>query len=667
MKLARRFRRLAKGAVIAAAVAVVETTGLSVSTQADSKLTPINTNVYTPKNDGSGWLNGKNYAALSPRVIQLEHQANPKDNGKLLMTFEQVITNNQAKTGSPSFPIYESDDSGKSWKKVSSVLPTNHQGNSPRWGFMNCPQLYELPEKIGDMPKGTVVLAGNATPNDFNDPKAATDLEMMRSDDAGQNWTFESSIATAGPSKLLGDPVWEPYLMVYNHQLVCYYSDERDSSGLKPKAQALVHQTTTDGKTWSPIKFDVDPNKISDSRPGMATLAQLSNGKWVLTYEQEGGKNSGAKISDDPTNFNSADAGTTIAPGGAPYVTKLNNGDIAFNNNGNSTSDNKGGYVFVFKDQESLLKGTWHPTKQYSTQTGIGYNRQILPLANGMLLIANGHETNWNPSRIDVETIDVGDTEQTGGNVTVHYVDQNGKSIAPDDVLKGGQIGTSYDVSAKTAKQIDGYTLTGITTGKDDVTGNFGADPIDITVSYRTIQSSGTPTGPIIPNSNTPTNPTNPTTDTPTKPTSTNQAAKPTKVKPFMAYAKRVVYKYDKATFTHSARLSKVAKNTTMKVVATAQSTNGAKRYQLSDGTYVTAKDSFVAPLYLTKKVKQLRVIKTEGVYTYKERTLARKNRVKHVKRGTTLRVKRLITHRLTTRYQLTNGNYVTGNVQFVK
>lgn len=54
----------------------------------------------------------------------------------------------------------------------------------------------------------------------------------MTIDSSGRyTWTFVSHVAHGGEA--LPDngltPVWEPFLMLYKGQIVCYYSDQRDS------------------------------------------------------------------------------------------------------------------------------------------------------------------------------------------------------------------------------------------------------------------------------------------------------------------------------------------------------------------------------------------------------------------------------------------------------
>ena len=63
-------------------------------------------------------------------------------------------------------------------------------------------------------------------------------------------------------------------------------------------------------------------------------------------------------------------------------------------------------------------------------------------------------------------------------------------------------------------------------------------------------------------------------------------------------------------------------------------------------------------------KNKQVTVIAKKGVNAYQKANLTKK--VKHYKTGTRLKVKKLVKHNLTTRYQLTNGNFVTANKKLV-
>ena len=68
-------------------------------------------------------------------------------------------------------------------------------------------------------------------------------------------------------------------------------------------------------------------------------------------------------------------------------------------------------------------------------------------------------------------------TPVQAADVTVHYQDENGKTIAPDEVLKGN-VGDGYISMAKT---VSGYTLKA---RPDNATGFFSASPQSVTYVY---------------------------------------------------------------------------------------------------------------------------------------------------------------------------------------
>jgi len=72
------------------------------------------------------------------------------------------------------------------------------------WGMLNCPELYELPQAIGDMPAGTMLLAGNSVPGD----RSTTRMALYKSIDLGRTWTYVSTIATGGSHNIGGDPIY---------------------------------------------------------------------------------------------------------------------------------------------------------------------------------------------------------------------------------------------------------------------------------------------------------------------------------------------------------------------------------------------------------------------------------------------------------------------------
>ncbi|KKA30496.1 hypothetical protein TD95_002068 [Thielaviopsis punctulata] len=218
--------------------------------------------IFTPPSNAN-WTNP---GVLYARSIQLQ-------NGDILATWE----NYSPEPPLVYFPIYKSTDNGSTWAEVSKVQDTVNG-----WGLRYQPNLYQLPEAVGEYPAGTVLCAGNSIPQDLSKTK----LDIYASKDSGETWEFVSSLGEGGealPNNGL-TPIWEPLLMQHRYvdgTVVAYYSDQRD-----PKyAQKLVHTTSTNLKDWSAIVNDIfDPNSYT-ARPGMAAVTALPNGQWMYAYE----------------------------------------------------------------------------------------------------------------------------------------------------------------------------------------------------------------------------------------------------------------------------------------------------------------------------------------------------------------------------------------------
>jgi len=138
-------------------------------------------------------------------------------------------------------------------------------------------------------------------------------------------------------------------------------------------------------------------------------------------------------------------------------------------------------------------------------------------------------------------------------------------------------------------------------------------------------------------------------------------------------YALKKVYLYQKPTFNQHQRLATYVKtnriNRPMFVVeGYARSESGLLRYQVKDSVgktgYITAKSDFSAPAYYQKSVKQIKVLNKQGIDSYQDLALTKEE--KHVKMGKTLKVIGLKHYHLTTRFELSNGQYVTANKKLV-
>ncbi|GHC94358.1 hypothetical protein GCM10010309_79710 [Streptomyces violaceochromogenes] len=146
----------------------------------------------------------------------------------------------------PSDSIYRSTDNGNSWSKLSDVADTQNG-----WGMRWQPELFELPTGIGDFPAGTILAAGDSVPSD----RSATKIDLYASTDRGRTWSFVTNIATGGAAFDTNGqtPVWEPFFLVSDGKLIVYYSDQRDPD----HGQKIVHQVSTDARTWGPVVDDV--------------------------------------------------------------------------------------------------------------------------------------------------------------------------------------------------------------------------------------------------------------------------------------------------------------------------------------------------------------------------------------------------------------------------
>ncbi|NUR03550.1 MAG: ricin-type beta-trefoil lectin domain protein [Streptomyces sp.] len=340
--------------------------------------------------------------SLYPRVLRLQH--NGSANGTLLATFEQYTN------GTPVFPIYRSTDNGNSWNRISDVADTQNG-----WGMRWQPELFELPTAIGAFPAGAILAAGDSVPSD----RSATKIDLYASTDRGQTWSFVSNIATGGAAfDTNGNtPVWEPFFLVSGGKLIVYYSDQRDPA----HGQKIVHQVSTDARTWGPVVNDVAMPTFSD-RPGMPTVAQLPNGTYIMSYEYggapEGNFSVYYKISADPEAFGSVTGiplRTTdgVVPQSSPYITWLPtggpNGTLALS--ANSADD-------LFINTQNGAANTW--TRINANLAG-GYSRGMTSLSDGHSLLAlsagRGGSNLSNP--VTYSTIDLGNGISDGATYTV--------------------------------------------------------------------------------------------------------------------------------------------------------------------------------------------------------------------------------------------------------
>lgn len=114
-------------------------------------------------------------------------------------------------------------------------------------------------------------------------------------------------------------PIWEPFLRLYNDQLICFYSDQRDPA----HGQKLTHQTTSDLQTWDANVDDVAYGDYN-ARPGMTTVSSLPDGRWIMTYEYGNAPDVSFaafyKVADSPLEFGAATGCPVVGADGSQPV-----------------------------------------------------------------------------------------------------------------------------------------------------------------------------------------------------------------------------------------------------------------------------------------------------------------------------------------------------------
>jgi len=346
-----------------------------------------NVTVYTPAS------NYTDPRVLYARTVELEK-------GVLLATWE----NYSPEPPLVYFPIYKSVDGGESWKEISKVTD---QVNG--WGLRYQPDLYVLPKRVGKFPAGTILCSGNSIPTDLS----LTKIDVYASRDKGHTWEFVSSVARGGaaiPNN--GIPaIWEPFVMYYKGQIVLYYSDQRDPA----YGQKLIHATSKDLLTWSADVEDVVSATYTD-RPGMTTVVQLPNGKYMMTYEFGGGPTIPAgtaykfpvyyRINDSPLDFNKSVSlpiytNDKIQPEGSPKVVWSPVGGV---NGTIIVSCGTKSQVFI-----NQALGDVNAWRTVPTPEGVSYTRHLRVLSNPnyLLIMGGGVLPPSTTNKVTVSVIDL--------------------------------------------------------------------------------------------------------------------------------------------------------------------------------------------------------------------------------------------------------------------
>ena len=349
--------------------------GMAVVPSAQAETSGVQT-IFTPTASAGFVDPGVMYA----RPITLHY--NGTANGTMLTTFE-TYTN-----GTPYFPVYKSTNGGSTWSYLSQVDDTvNHYGM--RWN----PDIYELPAALGSLPAGTLIEAGLSVPSNL----ASTTILLFDSTNQGASWSYLSTVAVGGEA-IAADPytpVWEPFLLMYGGQLIVYYSDQRDNS---VHSQMLVHQTSTNGSTWGAVVQDVT-YPAQSARPGMATVAAINGGQWIMTYEYCNAPGGSCpvyyKIAANPEDFGAATGQQIVLNDGTkpccqPYVVWTPSGGAD-----GTIVVSDGGQTALAVNTAGGAVGSW---KSEASNAPSGYSRSLMMMPDGntvMTLTGGLHNSNY--------------------------------------------------------------------------------------------------------------------------------------------------------------------------------------------------------------------------------------------------------------------------------
>ncbi|MFF0160640.1 RICIN domain-containing protein [Streptomyces sp. NPDC005263] len=412
-------------------------------------------------------LKGRGNCAVYPKSAQLP-------SGRLVASFEKsTVVPATGSADQQTLPVYKSDDHGTSWQPLSEVKAPAYLSNDPQYAKYTSnwtnPYLYTLPQDVGNLKQGTLLLASvvsgddyyytehkaadpNWTPSNDGDRKDLA-IALYSSTDEGATWKVVNvvttggwqggsagatgqNIAAANTNKQV-DPVWEPYLMVYKGRLVCYYSDENDYTGfnattgvptLDPandtatdsQGQILAHRTW-DGRSaqWSAPVVDVagltqnmggGKTEIGGGRPGMANVVRTTDGKWLLTFEYwGGGVNTKYLLADDPLKFYTGSATgtavTTLPLDTGSHTLATGGSPVLIRLPGGRLVYNAAGSGNVWVNESGRCDGTW---KEYQTTSPAGYSRDLQYVeGTGRIAILNNQGT----STIAYGEVDLGHSD----------------------------------------------------------------------------------------------------------------------------------------------------------------------------------------------------------------------------------------------------------------
>ena len=374
--------------------------------------------VFDPGQDTNWHYHGVFYG----RGLELQTDEAGLNKGKLYATSEYYY--NPGKWGQEHFPIFESDDGGQTWNHISDIYDTEFTKKKYKaaedgtyyeviegeegattyynewWSMVFEPQLFELPEDLANLKKGTVICGGVTKANNH------CAIVVYYSTDGLRTWNYLSTVALGGKEQTgIGSAIWEPFFVYENNALYCFFSDERGMSN--GGGQKLVFSKTSDGLNWGGV-VDVCNFQSENKhfRPGMPVVTRLPDGRYFMIYEgvnmHSGYLPTYYKITDDIEKWRPTEREDGVLPhpldGGSPYCITLTDGTLVVGAHGTNK---------VAVNTDSLKTNNW---TLVDTNIGNAYTRCLVPLMdNKFMVVSAGAYSAPDPHKltVSVEEIDI--------------------------------------------------------------------------------------------------------------------------------------------------------------------------------------------------------------------------------------------------------------------
>ncbi|MCH4165112.1 MAG: BspA family leucine-rich repeat surface protein [Lentilactobacillus diolivorans] len=500
-------------------------------------------------------------------------------------------------------------------------------------------------------------------------------------DPQGQTYSYENFIknplygTTNSPETYVWqqEPAVDQYTLDVNKNQDLYQGQTWDPTS----AITSATKNGTDDKSDVTIT-DKDGNPVTQS-----SISKLAPGTYDLTYKN-GDKTSTLTLTIKPDLASLKTTNIDL------YLNKsFKDADLRENIDSKDSDGNPLNYRYSIKDASGTVPVDQVSSKkgQYTVEITTDKPKDGKAALKGTLTI-NVTDKSTLSLKYNTDTITVGQAwkpEDAFKNAT----DTKGNNLAFKDVKVTATYGNN--------KPVKDLSNLNTTAGTYTVHYINGSAEKDLKLIVQTPSTPSTPTTPTTPT--TPVTPSTPTTSsssssssstsstsssTPTSSSSSSSSSN-TSLPSYAAAKGTVVYSINKIGLYKSTNFSATNRSAWyMKkprvyrpmfvVTGYARSANGILRYQVRDVNhlsktdgqkgYITASRKYVRPVYYATEHSTVTVINPRGVNAYRKANLVKKAR--SYRQGTVLHVKRIVTHNLTARYVLTNGDYITANRKLV-